>query len=203
MRALPKNKGHDLMTGYLFVLSGPSGVGKTSICKQLCSNIESLNWSVSTTTRPQREGEINGKDYHFVSREEFLEKLEQNYFIEHAKVHDNFYGTSKETLLNGLKEGNNYLIEIDVQGARKIKENIGKNCTFIFITPPNFETLRDRLINRKSENSQVIKKRLKNAMKELEESDFYNHIIPNVELEKTIEKIEKIIIDTINPSKMG
>ena len=151
------------MTGNLFVLSGPSGVGKTSICKQLCTNIESLNWSVSTTTRPQRKGETNGKDYHFVSKEDFLKKLDQGYFVEYAQVHDNFYGTSKETLVNGLKEGYNYLIEIDVQGARKIKENIKSDCTFIFITPPDFETLRDRLINRKSETTQVIEKRLKNC----------------------------------------
>ena len=183
--------------GKLFVISGPSGVGKTTICKALCQKIPDLKWSVSTTTRPRRRGEINGKDYYFVSEEQFSAQIEQDAFIEYAKVHDYYYGTSKENVEKTLVSGQHILVEIDVQGAYKIKQKQTYSPILFFIAPPDMESLKRRLLHRNSDSEAIIQKRLENAIAELEKADFYDKKIINISLEQSIVDIYDIMQNAI------
>lgn len=178
--------------GMLFVLSGPSGVGKGTVAKNLLQRNANLAWSVSSTTRAPRSGEINGKDYEFLSKDEFQNKVKQGFFLEWAEVHGNHYGTSRTQLEKLLLEGKNVLIEIDVQGAEKIK-NSGFPCKMIFLMPPSEAELKQRLNGRNSETEETLQIRLKTAEKELEKTKNYDYIIVNKDLVDTIQKIEKII----------
>ena len=182
------------VNGKIFIISGPSGVGKTTICKQLCNSIPHLKWSISATTRPQRSGEIDGSDYYFLNSDEFLEKLDNNEFLEYAQVHGNYYGTPITPIEQGLAIGDSYLLEIDVQGAKKIQQQKKFSPIFIFIAPPDWKTLEQRLINRNTDSAETIKMRLQNAKTELEQQDFYHHIIINENLEQAIKKIQDIIV---------
>lgn len=182
--------------GKIVVLSGPSGVGKTTICKALCQRIPHLRWSVSWTTRAKRMDETEGKDYHFVSKEEFLQAIAQDGFLEYALVHDNYYGTPKKELEAVLDAGDHCLLEIDVQGGRNIQKQTQYESVLLFIAPPNLQTLGQRLEGRNTDSLTVIEKRLKNAKKELEEAKFYNHIVINHDLEKTIAEIQTILEKT-------
>lgn len=178
--------------GKLFVISGPSGVGKGTIAKKLLERDSEIIWSISSTNRQPRQGEIDGKDYFFLSTEEFQKKNEQGLFLEWAEIHGLLYGTRKDFLEKLLNEGKKVLLEIDVQGAANIKKS-DLPCILIFLTPPSIEVLLERLKGRNSETEETLATRLKTTEKELEQKVIYDYIIVNKTVSKTVEKIGKII----------
>ncbi len=198
--------------GLLIVISGPSGAGKGTICKALLEKHDNLFISVSATTRSPRAGEVDGVNYHFLSKEDFLEKVEQNNFLEWANVHGNMYGTPKFKVEEMLSEGKNVILEIDIQGALKVKENFSEGV-FIFILPPSMEELKQRIINRGSETEESLMTRFKNAYQEINYVSKYNYAVVNDHVNVAVEKIEGIIAaekcrvdrikDTILDSKEG
>ncbi len=179
--------------GLLIVISGPSGAGKGTICKSLLKRHPELNLSVSATTRQPREGEVHGVNYYFMTKEEFQEKLKDNDFLEYAEVYDNYYGTPKSNVEKILGEGKDVILEIDIQGALKVKENY-KEGIFIFILPPSMEELKQRIIKRGSETSESLMKRFKSAYKEINYVSRYNYAVVNDEVNLATEKIEAIIL---------
>lgn len=183
----------------LIVISGPSGSGKGTIIKEVLKKMPDLIYSISYTTRPKREGEIEGKDYFFIDDNKFEELIEKDFFLEWAKVYDYYYGTSKDFVLDRLNEGKDIILEIEIQGAKKIKEIYNKKCVvFIFIAPPDFNELKRRILNRKrGESDEEINKRMNFAKKEIEESKNYDYIVIN----DNISKATKKIIDIINKER--
>ncbi len=182
--------------GKIIIISGPSGVGKTSICKALCERVANVSWSVSATTRAKRKDEVDGCHYHFISEEEFKKKIEKQEFLEYAEVHGAFYGTLKSQVLNILKSDNHCLMDIDVQGARHIRKTSEFPVISIFIDT-DLETIRKRLESRGSEREETIQRRLKNAEKELAEANEYDYRIKNEDLEKTIQSIENCLNEAV------
>ena len=172
----------------IIIISGPSGTGKGSLIKEFIKNNPSYKLSISATTRPPRANEKDGIDYHFISKKKFNEKIKSEEFIEYCLVHHHFYGTLKEE----VTKHTNTIIEIDVQGAKKIKKtNI--NAYFIFIAPPSINILKERLKKRKTETEQSIAKRIGNAKKELLEIKQYNIVIINDKIEKASDELTKSI----------
>ena len=163
--------------GKLYVISGPSGTGKGTICKILLEDNRN-EFSVSMTTRAPREGEVHGKDYYFVSREEFLENVEKGNFLEHATVFDNFYGTPKDMVLNRLERGRNVILDIDVQGGLQVKAAMPE-AVLIFILPPSLAVLRSRLEGRGTETADLVEKRLSKAVNEIKLIGEYDYFIVN------------------------
>ena len=180
-------------SGQLFVLSGPSGVGKSSLREKVRKEFPELAYSISHTTRPPRHGEREGKDYHFISEPTFLAMREKGAFIEWALVHGNYYGTSFEELRKQLNEHGDVLLEIDVQGARQVKESFPQAC-FIFVLPPDRETLEKRLLQRGTEKREDLKARLENAMGELSEASWYDYLIINDVLDEAVEALMSVIL---------
>ena len=187
--------------GLLIVISGPSGAGKGTICKALLEKIDDLFISVSATTRSPREGEVDGVNYHFLTKEDFISKVERNDFLEYAEVHGNMYGTPKFKVEEMLEQGKNVILEIDIQGALKVKENFSEGV-FIFILPPSMEELKQRIIKRGSETQESLMTRFKNAYQEINYVSKYNYAVVNDEVDTAVEKIEGIK-DTILDSKEG
>jgi len=179
--------------GLLIVLSGPSGAGKGTICKALMEKEKDLKLSISATTRPPRSGEIEGKNYFFKTEEEFEKMIENDSFLEWAKVYDHYYGTPKDFVLKNLDEGNDVVLEIDIQGALKIKEKFPEGI-FIFILPPSMEELKNRIKKRGTETEEEIIKRFKSAYEELNYVSRYNYVVINDSIEEAVEKIRAIII---------
>lgn len=180
--------------GSLIVLSGPSGAGKGTICNKLLEEDDSLNLSISMTTRSPRGVEVDGKDYYFVSRDEFEKRINDGDFLEYAKVHgDNYYGTPKDKVLEYLNNGEDIILEIDIQGALKVKDVMPEGI-FIFIMPPSMRELRDRLVKRNTETKDKIIERFKNAYKEINEVTKYNYIVINDEVSSAVEKVKAIIL---------
>lgn len=178
--------------GLLIVISGPSGAGKGTICKELLKRNDF--WiSVSATTRSPRAGEIDGKNYYFLTREEFEERIEKDDFLEYASVYDNLYGTPKSNVMKEIEEGKDVILEIDIQGALKVKESYPEGV-FIFILPPSMEELKNRIINRGSETQESLMKRFKSAYKEINFVSKYNYAVVNDEVLKATEKIEGILL---------
>ncbi len=179
--------------GIIFVISGPSGSGKSTIINRFMEkHKKDFFLSISATTRQPRKGEVNGKDYFFYEKNKFILDMKKNKFIEYAKILDNFYGTPKGPIFNNINKGKNVIMDIDVQGARKIKEKL-KNCVTIFIMPPDFDELENRLRKRKTDSEKSIQKRLKLAKKELKERKNYDYIIINNDIEETVNIIENIV----------
>ena len=178
--------------GVLIVISGPSGAGKGTICKALLEKHQNIYLSVSATTRSPRDGEIDGINYYFLTKESFEEKVAQNGFLEYANVHGNFYGTPKVNVEKMLEEGKDVILEIDIQGALQVKENF-KEGVFIFILPPSMEELKKRIIKRGSETEESLMTRFKNAYKEINYVSKYNYAVVNDTLELAVSKVESII----------
>ncbi|MCT7617240.1 guanylate kinase [Aliarcobacter butzleri] len=165
--------------GAILIISGPSGCGKSTLLKEVYKNISDYYFSISTTTRKPRVGEINGVDYFFVSKEEFEEDIKKGNFLEYAKVHDNYYGTSLKPIIQALNEGKLVIFDIDVQGHHLVRKKMNDSVTSVFITTPSLKVLEERLNNRNSDSLEVIEKRVKNAKKEIEFFDEYDYFIVN------------------------
>ena len=180
--------------GILFVLSAPSGGGKSTILKRVMADLPGLVFSVSHTTRPPRPGEEDGRDYHFVSLHDFLDIRSSggSGFLEWAEVHGNLYGTSRKEVERHLGSGLDVILDIDVQGARQVQENFSP--VSIFIAPPSIEELESRLRKRGTENEKNLEVRLENAKKELSCSGRYDYLIVNDELQEAVDSLRSIII---------
>lgn len=180
-----------MIKGNLFVVSGPSGAGKSTICR-LVRKILNINLATSATTRKPRKGEVDGVDYYFLSVKKFEYKLKNGCFLEYAKVHENYYGTLKSEVENRLLNGENVILEIDVQGGLQVKE-VYADSNMIFFKTPTLEELEKRLRGRKTDDEKTIQLRLKNSLKELEFEDRYDISIINYTVEKSCEELINII----------
>jgi len=190
----PDNKGMNRIKSHLFIIAAPSGAGKTTLCRAVLDRFADMIYSVSYTTRKPRSGERNGIDYHFISKDDFIKRIERDTWAEWAKVHGNYYGTDAEFLGNGLATGKDILLDIDIQGTVKILEKFPDAVT-IFIIPPSLDTLKIRLESRGTDSHETIARRLKNAKKEISQKGLFRHIVVNdqlpvavAELISTIEK---------------
>ena len=179
--------------GMMFVLSSPSGVGKTTLTKKLAENNSQFVISVSHTTRKPRQSEINGKDYHFVTSEEFNVLVKKNEFYEYANIFDNYYGTHKATVIKLLSQDKDVLFDIDWQGTQQLKKIKDLNIITIFILPPNIEVLRNRMSNRHRGEEKLIEKRMNKFNEEVSHWNEYNYVVINDDLDACYEKIENII----------
>lgn len=179
--------------GILIVVSGPSGCGKSTVDNMLISKRQNIIMSVSDTTRAKRDGETDGIDYNFITKEEFEKNIESNKYLEYAKVHSNkYYGTPCNFVNKKLKEGLDVILEIDIEGARKIKEK-RSDAVFIFIMPPSMEILKSRLVGRKTETKEQVVERFKTAYKEINEVSKYNYVIVNDKVEDSVKRMGSII----------
>lgn len=198
MAHMDKHKPGSQKTGQLFVLSAPSGTGKTTLCRRILPKLENMLFSVSYTTRPPRPGETEGKDYHFISRAEFEQMIRENRWAEWAKVHDNYYGTCADDLNRDLAAGHDVLLDIDVRGARQIVARFAQSVT-IFIMPPSLEDLRKRLEKRGSDDQQTIEKRLHAAAGEMACRHEYGYIIVNDRIERAAAELLAVIENNRQP----
>ena len=180
-------------TGKLFVISAPSGTGKTTLCKKLFKALPNLVRSISVTTRSLRDGEQNNREYFFVDEKDFKKSLSKGYFLEYAKVFDNYYGTPREFVEKNLKQNNDVVLAIDVQGAMQVMKNFRSQSEFIFILPPTINDLRERLLSRHTETEIQIQHRLAAAKKEMSYVKKYDHQIINDNLEEAFKKLLSII----------
>ncbi|CAH8769849.1 guanylate kinase [Paenibacillus dendritiformis] len=179
--------------GFLIVLSGPSGVGKGTVCKSLLKRLPDLIYSVSATTRQPRLGEVDGVNYFFKSREEFLDMIDNDKLLEHAEYVGNYYGTPRDFVEQTLNEGQDIILEIEVQGALKVKEKF-PNGIFIFLLPPSLDELEDRIRGRGTENDTVIDHRMTAAVEEMAMMANYDYAVVNDEIDLACKRIESIII---------
>ena len=179
--------------GVLLVISSPSGTGKTTICKKLLEYDKNIHLSVSVTTRKKRKNEVEGIDYYFRSKKDFLNLKSQNSFIENALVFENYYGTLKSEVLEQLENGVDVLIDIDWQGTRQITQAMKGNLIKIFLLPPSIDELKKRLSKRNSDSIKEINFRMSKALKEIKHFDEYDYVLVNDNLENTFQKIVKII----------
>lgn len=177
----------------IIVLSAPSGAGKTTLCKALLKKFPEILYSVSCTSRPPRKGEKNGRDYFFVSKEEFEKMIKNNEFIEWAKVHGYYYGTPLKNIETAKKLKRDIVLDIDVQGGRKIKKKF-KDAVMIFISPPSIKVLKERLIKRGKDSLKEIEKRIRIAKLEMKEKIFYDYEIINDDLKEAKKKLFSIYI---------
>jgi guanylate kinase len=176
--------------GRMIVISGPSGSGKTSICRRLLEDPR-VQFSVSATTRKPRAGEVDGRDYHFVTPEWFRQQIRAGNFIEHAEVHGNMYGTPRDPVDRALDEGRFYLLEIDVQGALQLKA-LDEPGVYVFIAPPDMEELRRRLVGRATDTPEVIERRLQKAEDEYRERAKYDHVVVNRDLDQAVAEVRRL-----------
>lgn len=180
--------------GNLIIISGPSGAGKGTICSELLKRNNNIIPSISYTSRQKASAEIEGKDYYYISKEEFENKIKNDFFLEYAKVHNNdYYGTPKQTVIDNLNKGLNVLLEIDIEGALKVKEVI-KDVLCIFILPPSMQELKNRLYKRNRESEDKIISRFKKAYQEINQISKYNYVVVNDEIDYAVSKIESILI---------
>ena len=180
-------------TGTLYVFSAPSGAGKTSLVKALLEKTEAIGVSVSHTTRDPRPGEENGKDYNFVSQDEFKSLIDQNAFLEHAQVFDNFYGTSQIWVESELAAGRDVILEIDWQGAQQIRQQMPDTVT-VFILPPSREELHSRLTGRGQDSEETIERRMRDAVSEMSHYNEFDYIIINDDFEQALEQLRSVVL---------
>lgn len=178
-------------SGKLFIISGPSGAGKGTICKRLVEDTK-VEISVSVTTRNPRPGEVDGKSYYFATKDEFQSQIERDGFLEYAEVYGNYYGTPREKVVEKLKQGVDVVLEIDIQGALNVKEAY-PNGIFIFILPPSMAELRKRITGRGSESEEAINLRLSQTLKEISYIDKYDYCVVNGDLEEAVSRVKSIV----------
>ena len=178
--------------GLLIVLSGPSGSGKNTICDEVKKNNLNIWESISMTSRSPRDGEIDGKDYYFVSSKEFEEKIKEDKFLEYAEFAGNYYGTPKENIQKHLDNGEDVILVIEIQGALQIKKKLPQ-ALFVFLLPPSMAELKRRLTDRKTESKSKIMERFETAYKEINELSKYNYVIINDKVNDAVMKLEAII----------
>jgi guanylate kinase len=180
-------------TGTLFIFSAPSGAGKTSLVKALLDSTGYIRVSVSHTTRSPRPGEVDGKDYHFTSKEDFQQLISESAFLEHAQVFDNFYGTSQRWVESELEAGRDVILEIDWQGAEQVRR-LMPEAVSVFIAPPSIEALEQRLQNRGQDSAEIIARRMRDARSEMSHFGEYDYLIINDDFNNTLEELRAIII---------
>lgn len=182
------------MSGNLFIISAPSGTGKTTLLKEIMADLPGLAFSVSHTTRAPREGEENGRDYFFTDRETFARMRDENAFLEWAEVHGNFYGTSRQAIEDQLAAGLDIFLDIDVQGANQLRSMALNNAIFLFIAPPSWDELAARLTGRATDNQETINLRLENAKTEMQDADSYDYIVINDKIPEAVATLKSIIV---------
>ncbi len=182
----------DSHIGHLFVISSPSGGGKSTIIKHILELRPDIEYSISATSRSPREGEIDGKSYHFLSVDKFKDMISKGEFIEYEKVHENYYGTPKKQIDGAIKRSGDLLLDLDVYGANRLKK-IYPQAVLIFLMPLSIEILRQRLIDRKSESLEEIERRLERGRHEVEMSKNYDYHVLNDDLDKAVDGVVKII----------
>jgi guanylate kinase len=175
--------------GAILILSGPSGCGKSTLLKEVYKDIDDYYFSISTTTRSPRVGEVNGIDYFFVTKEEFEKDIQNDDFLEYAKVHDNYYGTSLKPINKALAEGKLVIFDIDVQGHEIVRNKLDSIVTSVFITTPSLEVLETRLNSRNTDSLEIIEKRIKNAKGEVEYFQDYDYLIINDDLQTAAKQL--------------
>jgi guanylate kinase len=188
-----KGQGVDQRRGLLFVVSAPSGAGKTTLCQEITRIVPNLQHSISYTTREPRPGEVHGKDYFFASDAEFRKMIENNEFLEWAEVHGHLYGTSRDLLMGVTSRGIDIILDIDSQGAMQLKKK-EVDGVYIYILPPSFDVLKARLMERKSESPDEIAKRLKKAREEIWSYREYYYLIVNDSVQKAKKELEAVIL---------
>ena len=179
--------------GTLFIVSAPSGAGKTSLVKRLTKEADKLTVSISHTTRPQRPGETHGQDYFFVDPEEFKTMMENQAFLEYARVFDNYYGTAKQTVEKTLENGNDVILEIDWQGAQQVRKRMEDSLS-IFILPPSIEVLEQRLRNRGQDSEETIARRMQDAVTEMSHYNEYQYLVVNDDFDEASGQLKSIIV---------
>ena len=180
--------------GMMFVISSPSGTGKTTLVKKIAQSNKNFSISISHTTRKPRPNEINGKDYYFVSITEFEDLIKKNEFFEYANIFDNCYGTLKKPVLEKLSQGKDVLFDIDWQGTKQLNKIENLSLVTFFILPPNRKTLKERLLNRHENQEELVKKRMNKFKEEISHWNEYNYIVVNDDLEKCYNEILDIIM---------
>ena len=185
----------------LIVFTAPSGAGKTTIVRHLLQKYDQLAFSISATTRPKRKGEEDGKDYYFISKEEFKRRIEEDAFVEWEEVYaDVFYGTLKDEIDRIWGTGKHVIFDIDVQGAINLKHNYPESCEVVFVKPPSLEVLIQRLKGRKTESEESLKKRIEKLRDELDYADRFDHFVLNDQLPKALHQAEKLIEQILESS---
>ena len=179
--------------GTLYVISAPSGAGKTSLVKALLAAAEGISVSVSHTTRAMRPGEVDGEDYHFVTAEQFLGMIAEGDFLEHAQVFDNHYGTSRQAVKALLQQGQDVILEIDWQGAQQVRK-IFPHCRSIFILPPSREALRERLVGRGQDSEEIIARRLRDAEADMSHYDEFDYVVVNDVFDQALAELQAIVV---------
>ena len=181
-------------TGFMVVLSAPSGGGKTTILHRLLATGDpDFQYSVSATTRRPRNGEVHGRDYFFLALEDFQRRAAAGEFIEYAQVHGNFYGTPRASVESWIALGKIVLLDLDVQGGLNVKQQMGERAVLIFIEPPSLQALRERLETRNTDEPEDIALRLETARQELQRAANYDHVVVNVDLENTVREVREIV----------
>jgi guanylate kinase len=187
-----------LAVGKVFVITGPSGVGKGTLIEQLLERVPELELSISATTREPRAGEVDGRDYFFLSPEEFRRRLEAGEFLEHASYSGNYYGTLREEVERRLAEGRSVVLEIEVQGARQVRDALGDDAVLIFIAPPDEQVLRERLEGRGTDSPADIEQRLRTAEIELGARSEFPLEVVNDEVQKAASELESLVRDELS-----
>ena len=188
-----KNSRHTRRLGLILVISAPSGTGKSTLIRKFCAEFPRLAFSVSYTTRAPRPGEVHGREYHFVSREEFAALCEQGVLAEWAEVHGRFYGTPRAAVLDLLTQGRDVLFDIDIQGARQLRAAFPEAC-LVFFLPPSRRALEERLMGRGTEDRETLDRRLGNARMEIDQAGFFDFQIVNDDLEQAYQKLRTVYL---------
>ena len=180
--------------GFAVILAAPSGTGKTTLCRMLLERDETLTYSVSATTRPPRPGELEGKDYHFMDRETFQEKIRQDEFLEWAEYQGEYYGTPKPWLIEALARGKVVLLDMDIQGVKQIQESGLEDAVYIMIYPPSFDVLKERLSLRRTESQEILESRLSLAATEVQSYTLFDYLVMNKDLELASDILYSIVV---------
>lgn len=183
----------DSRSGVALVVCAPSGAGKTTLVKRLLNEFDRFAYSVSYTTRPPREGEVDGRDYHFVQREKFRSLAEEGFFAEWAEVHGNYYGTPLAAVRENLAAGRDVLFDVDVQGAKQLRAG-SLGARFVFVLPPSRQILEQRLRGRGTDSDEVVQRRLANALGELREAHWFDAVVINDDLEVAYDELRSLYI---------